>query len=128
MEEKEINANHIGKRDDQVNIIILNVQDDKKENQTTLKSKKKNIPDNSFTHYECNICKKSFEQPQYLSRHIKVDHEKFLTMKALKTRGIKLPEYIEMLKTRFFQNNDTPLPKDTLYVFPKRDSVSEYNA
>ena len=42
-------------------------------------------------------------------------------------RGIKLPEDIEMLKTRVFPSNSPELPKDTLYVFPKKDAVSEYN-
>ena len=32
-----------------------------------------------------------------------------------------------MLKTRVFPSNSPELPKDTLYVFPKKDAVSEYN-
>ena len=42
-------------------------------------------------------------------------------------RGIKLPEDMEMLRTRVFPKNDPCIPKNTLYVFPKLETVNEYN-
>ena len=35
----------------------------------------KSISNSSIQKYTCSICNKVFSQPQYLSRHVKVDHE-----------------------------------------------------
>ena len=42
-------------------------------------------------------------------------------------RGIKTDEDLELLRTRIFPENDPRIPKDTLYVFPKRKDVKKYN-
>ena len=42
-------------------------------------------------------------------------------------RGIKLPEDMELLKTRVFHKDDPAIPKNSLHVFPKLVSVNEYN-
>ena len=42
-------------------------------------------------------------------------------------RGIKRSEDMDLLRTRVVPKNDPSIPKDTLYVFPRRTMVKEYN-
>ena len=42
-------------------------------------------------------------------------------------RGIKTDEDRRLLQTRVFPKDDPEIPKDTLYVFPRKKDVKEYN-
>ena len=42
-------------------------------------------------------------------------------------RGMLTDDDMELLKRRVFPENDPQIPKDTLYVFPLRKTVKEYN-
>ena len=50
----------------------------------------------------------------------------FAELLKLVGRGIKRPEDMDLLRTRVVPNNDPSIPKDTLYVFPRRTMVKEY--
>ena len=43
------------------------------------------------------------------------------------SRGIKFKEDILLLKSRVFPEHSPEIPEDTLYVFPRRKTVAEYN-
>ena len=48
----------------------------------------KNIMNSSVKNFTHNICQKVFNQPQYLSRHVKVDHENVHSTQSLANNSI----------------------------------------
>ena len=42
-------------------------------------------------------------------------------------RGLKNEDDLQLLRSRVFPENDERIPKDTLYVFPRKKMVREYN-
>ena len=51
----------------------------------------------------------------------------FADMLKRVARGVVNDDDLELLKTRVFPENDPRIPKDTLYVFPLKKMVKEYN-